>query len=97
MAVRGNVWSFSSLRLTVQTTPPLHQLVVRRLFLALVFVKTCACLATEHPLIAQPEQDTCDMIALPISLLQCVADIDGNVDADFINQSQRAHRHSPFH
>src|SRR3954453_20980482 len=96
MAVRGNVWSFSSLRLTVQATPPLHQLVVRRLLLAFVFVKTCACFAAQHLLIAQPKNDAWDVIALTVSLFECVTDIDRNIDADFIDQSQWSHRHSPF-
>jgi hypothetical protein len=69
----------------VQSTPPLHQLVVRRLPLALVFVKTRACFAAQHLLVAQPKLDNWDVIALPVSLLECGADIDRNIDADFID------------
>src|SRR5439155_5940820 len=97
MLVRWNVWSFSSLRLTVQPAPPLYQRVVRRLRLASVFVKTCACFAPKHLLVAQPEQDSWNVIPLSISFLECVADVDGDIDADFIDKSQRSHRHSPFH
>ena len=35
------------------------------------------------------------MIAPPVRLLKCVANINGDIDADFIDQSQRAHRHAP--
>src|SRR6184192_774074 len=97
MRVRWNVWSFTPLRLTVQSASPLHQRIVRRLLLAFVFVKTCACFAAQHLLVAQPKQDSCDAIALPVSLLESVADINRNIEADFIDQSKRTHGHSPFH
>src|SRR6267154_4532307 len=97
MPVWWNVWSSSPLRLTVQSTPPLHQRVVRRLASTFIFVKACACFAAQHLLVAQPEQNSWDVIALPIGLLECVGDIDRDIHAYFIDQSQRTHRHSPFH
>ena len=37
------------------------------------------------------------MIALPVGFLECVANIDGDIDADFIDESQWTHRHPPLH
>ena len=73
------------------------QRLVRRLASTFILVKACACFAAQHLLVAQPEQDSWDVIALAVGLLEGVADIDRNIDADFIDQSQRTHRHSPFH
>src|SRR5436190_18555662 len=97
MRVRWNNWPFSSLGLTMQSASPLRQRLVRHLLLAFVFVKTCACLAAEHPLVAQPEQNSWDVITLPISFFEGITDINGDIHADLIDQSQRTHRHSPCH
>ena len=37
------------------------------------------------------------MVAPPVSLLEGVADIDRNINADFVHQPQRAHWHAPLH
>ena len=36
------------------------------------------------------------MIATPVCLLQCSANINCDIDADFVDQSQWAHRHTPL-
>src|SRR5947208_2745646 len=97
MPVRWNVWSFSSFRLAMQSAPPLHQQVVRRLCFTFVLVKTCSCFAAQHLLVAQPEQDSRDMITLPVGFLECVADINRDVYADFVDQPQRTHWHPPLY
>ena len=36
------------------------------------------------------------MIAPSVSFFECIANIHSDIDADFIDQSQRAHRHAPL-
>src|SRR6266700_1227429 len=96
MPVRRNDWPFSAFWVAMQSTPPLRERIVRRLRLAFVFIKTSACFAPEHLAVAQPKQDGRNVIALPVGFLECVANIDGDIDADFIDQPQWSHRHYPL-
>src|SRR5207249_4949805 len=64
---------------------------------AFVFVKTSAVFAAEHLAIAQPTQDGGNVIASPVCLLKSIANINRDVDADFVDQPQRPHWHTPLH
>ena len=79
------------------TAPPLDERFVRPLRFTFIFVKTSACLAAEHLAVAQPKQNRGYVIAPPVRLFQSVANINGNIDADFIDQSQWTHGHAPLH
>ena len=70
---------------------------VRRLLFTLVFVKAGTRLAPKHLAVTQPEQHGRNVIAASVSFLERVANINGNIDADFIDQPQRSHRHPPLH
>jgi hypothetical protein len=37
------------------------------------------------------------VIALPVGLLERVTDVNRDIDANFVDQSQRSHRHAPRH
>src|SRR6266576_5475697 len=97
MPVRRNDRPFSAFWLAMQSTPPLPERIVRRLRFAFVFIKTSACFAPEHLAVAQPKQDGGNVIAPPVGFLKCVANIDRDIDADFIDETQWTHRHPPLH
>src|SRR6266566_7949113 len=97
MPVRRNDRPFSAFGVAMQSPPPLRKRIISRLRFALVFVKTSACFAPEHLAVAQPKQDGGNLIAPPVGFLECVANIDGDIDADFIDESQWTHPHPPLH
>ena len=80
----------------MQSAPPLRQRVVSQMRFAFVFVETAAAFATEHLPVAQPKQNRGNVIATPVCLLQCIANINCDIEANFVDQSQRAHRHTPL-
>src|SRR5260370_8169825 len=96
MPIRRNGWALGTFRIAMQSPSPLRQRVVSRLRFAFVFVETSAGFATEHLPVAQPKQDRGNVIAPPVRLLKCVANIDCDIDANFVDQSQWAHRHTPL-
>src|SRR5206468_12445619 len=97
MPICRNVRSLSSFGLAVQRAPPLYERVVRRLCFGLVFVKTTPRFSAKHLTFAQPEQDSRNVIAPSVGFLKSIANINSDIDANFIDQSQRSHRHAPLH
>src|SRR5213080_3541836 len=97
MPICRNVRSLSSFGLAVQRAPPLYERVVRRLCFGLVFVKTTPRFSAKHLTFAQREQDSRNVIAPSVGFLKGIANINSDIDANFIDQSQRSHRHSPCH
>ncbi len=97
MHLRWNGWSLSAFRIATQSPPPLRKRLVNRLRFAFVFVKTSGAFPTPHLALAQPKQDGGNVITPSVCLLQRIANINGDIDADLIDQSQRAHRHPPLH
>src|SRR5437868_3389294 len=95
MPVRRNDRPFRAFRIAVQSAPPLDERLVRRLRFAFVFVKTAACFTTEHSTIAQPMQDGGSVIATAVGFFQRPGDVNSDVHADLVDQTQRPHRHSP--
>src|SRR5207247_10320211 len=45
----------------------------------------------------QPEQDSRNVIAPSVGFLKGIANINSDINANFIDQSQRSHRHAPLH
>src|SRR5438034_10614305 len=97
MPVRRNDRPFSAFGVAMQSAPPMRERIVIRLRFALVFVKTSACFAPEHLAVAQPKQEGGNVIAPPVGFLKCVANIDRDIDADFIDEMQWTPRHGPLH
>src|SRR6266487_869141 len=95
--VRRNVWAFGAFGLAMQCAPPLRERVIAHLRFALVFVKPGSGLPAKHLTVTQPQQDGRNVVAPPVSFLKCVADINSDIDADFVDQPQWAHRHAPSH
>src|SRR6266446_7563309 len=96
MPIRGNVWPFGPFGLTMQSASPFGKRLVRRLRFAFVSVNSATRFAAEHSTVPQPKQYSRHMITAPERFLQRRGDIDSNIDADFIDQTQRPHRHTPF-
>src|SRR5439155_6061187 len=63
--------------------------------LAFVFVKTASSFATEHSTIVQPMQEGGRVIAPAVGLFQCAGDVNRDVHADLVDQTQWPHRHPP--
>src|SRR5260370_21143057 len=96
MPIWRNDWALGTFRIAMQSPPPSRQRVVSRLRFAFVFVESSAGFATEHLPVAQPKQDRRNVIATTVCLLECIANVDCNIEADFVDQSQWAHRHTPL-
>ena len=84
---RRNIRALGTFRLAVQSASPLCERLVSALRFTLVFVKAGVRFAAQHLTITQPEQNRGNMVALPIGFLKGIADIDANIDADFVDQS----------
>ena len=85
MPVRRNVWAFGAFGLAMQCAPPLRERVIARLRFALVFVKPGSGLPAKHLTVTQPQQDGRNVVAPPVSFLKCVADINSDINADFVD------------
>ena len=85
---------FETTRRGVASTPFLERF-IRSLRFAFVFVKTAAGFSTEHSTIAQPMQDGGSVIATAVGFFQRPGDVNRDVHADLVDQTQRPHRHSP--
>src|SRR6266567_4726563 len=96
MPVRRNIRSLCAFGLAVQRAPPLCERLVRHLRFTLIFVKTGGRFAAQHLTVAQPEQHGRNVIAPSVRLFQCIANIDRDIDANFVDQPQRSHRHAPL-
>ncbi len=79
------VGSLTSFGMTAGGAAPLLERLVRRLPLALVFVEATARFATEHSVLAHFSQNVRCAIAFAVSFLECVRDVDRDIDADFID------------
>src|SRR5205823_13146751 len=96
MPICRNVRSLSPFGLAVQRAPPLYERVVRRLSFGLVFVKTTPRFSVKHLIFAQPEQDSRNVIAPSVGFLKGIANINSDIDDNFINQSPPSYPHAPF-
>ena len=76
---------------------PFFKRFVRCLRFAFVFVKASARFAPEHLATAQREKRSGNVITPSVGFLKGIANINSDIDANFIDQSQRSHRHSPCH